>query len=91
MIIKARAVPRNVSATQLRQLEVGNSLSLGLIPDKGEAATIEVFISAIELRKLLVRIEGYTEYQGRTVNVITQIFTSPEREDEGYAELTVYP
>lgn len=92
MIIQAEAILATImSKEELHELAPGSSIDLTLVPDKGVAMDVTVYISATDIRKKLVRIEGYTTYKGKKANVIMHIFSEPDMRNEAYAELTIYP
>ena len=92
VFIKGAALAaEELTPTQLEALQKGDTVTLGITPD-GETKMIivQVHILATHVRKLLVRIEGYTYHNKKRANVIAQLFTAPDKLGDGYAELTFY-
>lgn len=92
MFIKGAALAaEELTPTQLEALQKGDQVTLGVTPD-GETKMIivQVHISATHTRDLLIRIEGYAYRNKKRANVIAQLFTTPDRLGDGYAELTFY-
>jgi len=92
VIVKAHVVPPEQGFDQeLQLLKKGDTFPLRLRPKDGNEFITVVNISATDLTRILIRIEGVTIYQGRHAKVVAQIFTDSKRNPGGYAELTLYP
>ena len=89
MFIKGVAfVAEELSTEQLRLLKKGNTVTLGVTPDREpqESFVIKVRISATDHQKAVTRVEGNTIYNEKRAEVIAIL----SLQGESYVQLISY-
>lgn len=94
MLIQAHVQPiLDDLRTKLVSIHKGETIVIPLLLDSGDEENIEVRISAIDVTKFVIRIEGATSYREMRSKVIALVRREilPATALAGYAEITTYP
>lgn len=93
MFIKGVAfAAEELSPKQLKQLERGDEVTLGVRPDREpeEIVVIKVRITATDHQEFVTRVEGYAFHNEKRAKVTALLTLDPTKQGDGYAELIFY-